>query len=206
MYSVKCQCCTFYKKEHLCSPWCPCRPPRDSELWKQAKAVSSFTPAWDSYRLLWTLGETELWFSSDGCHLTQLIQRLGGRYPISSCPQSPVFPNSGSVSGFYLCTAPKCTLLLCMTLQFRLHCSYQGSGPHHHYRLLGVSCSSPSPSSAIHTAPEFLSQKETWPLTASFSLPTILPTAFSWQTGLYVFPWTWLCSCFRAFALVVPWV
>lgn len=104
--------------------------------------VSAFTPLWVNYKLMiWTLREIELWFSSssDGCHHTWLIQRLGDRYPISLCPQSPIFPRPALFGNFILCTVSKRALLLCMILQFQLHCSCPGSGPCHSYRLLGVS-------------------------------------------------------------------
>lgn len=71
--------------------------------------VSAFALLWVNYRLtVWTLREIELWFasSSDGCHHTWLIQRLGGRYPISLCPQSPI-----SQGQFYL------EILFCVLFQ-----------------------------------------------------------------------------------------
>lgn len=73
--------------------------------------------------MVWTLGEVELWFSSPLMATTahnwsRDWQGVGDDTPSHHVPQSPFFPQTSSIWGFQ-----KCTLPLCITLQFQLHCS-----------------------------------------------------------------------------------
>ena len=157
-----------------------------SELWKQMNSVSPFILLWDIHRLMcWTLGrERELWFSSffDDCQHTLSIQRLGSKYPISFCLKALYSPKASSVWGLHLCPGPKYPYLLSMTLQFQLHCSCDGSDPHHRHTAVSPFQSSSPIHPSHYTGVPFL--EKIWPLTPSASLPAILPVADSCQVGL----------------------